>query len=391
MLVVTTTRKDGLIGVTDTDDNIEEFYPRDFLMNLGIDILGLTRPIQLNDYFETPYFGFSLVEYEGLRGWELKANRPHTKFKCKNKYFGYPVISLIDCFGFTDALEIDISGMDTSNVVYMSKMFMGNYSLERIIGLSNMKTYKVDDMSFMFLDCTKLKSLDLSGLDLSNVTAMTSMFNGCSSLENINLSNTTTSNLSSVADMFNGCTNLFKVDLSSLDFSSVKITDSMFKACRSLEKISWGTKGFSKSLHSANDMFRGCSSLKSLDLSVFSSSKLTLITGMFTDCVSLNKLDFSNVDGSNISNSNFLCRNCKSLTFIDLGNFNPYASKFDYIDLCPSLKCVIIPDIEWLSANPDGFVVAVKNYNCDKIVKSKKELLKLVLLGHTGVVGLIES
>lgn len=26
MLVVTTTRKDGLTGVTDTDDNIEEFY-----------------------------------------------------------------------------------------------------------------------------------------------------------------------------------------------------------------------------------------------------------------------------------------------------------------------------------------------------------------------------
>ena len=61
MLVVTTKRKDGLTGVTDTDDNIEEFYSRDYLMNLGIDILGLTRPIQLNDYFETPYFGFYSV------------------------------------------------------------------------------------------------------------------------------------------------------------------------------------------------------------------------------------------------------------------------------------------------------------------------------------------
>lgn len=61
MLVVTTKRKDGLIGVTDTDDNIEEFYSRDYLMNLGIDILGLTRPIQLNDYFEALYFGFYSV------------------------------------------------------------------------------------------------------------------------------------------------------------------------------------------------------------------------------------------------------------------------------------------------------------------------------------------
>jgi len=51
----------------------------------------------------------------------------------------------------------------------------------------------------------KIQQIDLSGLDTSNVTSMRYMFYGCSGLQELNLSNFDLSNVSAMADMFSGC------------------------------------------------------------------------------------------------------------------------------------------------------------------------------------------
>ena len=61
------------------------------------------------------------------------------------------------CSGLT---SLDLSGWDTSNVIYISDMFN---------------------------DCTSLTSLDLSGWNMSNVTSMYNMFRGCTSLTSIRM------------------------------------------------------------------------------------------------------------------------------------------------------------------------------------------------------------
>lgn len=70
-------------------------------------------------------------------------------------------------------------------------MFLGCSKLETI-DFTGLDTSQVTDMSEMFYGCQSLKSLDLSGLDTSNVTTMRCMFemfdNGVSSLTSINLS-----------------------------------------------------------------------------------------------------------------------------------------------------------------------------------------------------------
>ena len=45
------------------------------------------------------------------------------------------------------------------------------------------------NINYMFMDCNKLLSIDLSNFNTNNITNMSSMFSGCSSLTSLNLSN----------------------------------------------------------------------------------------------------------------------------------------------------------------------------------------------------------
>ena len=69
-------------------------------------------------------------------------------------------------------------------------------------------------------------------------------------------------------------------------------------------------------------MFKYCSSLTTLDLSNFNTSKVTHIESMFSSCRSLANLDLSNFDTSNVTNMNGMFNGCSSLTTLDLSNFN---------------------------------------------------------------------
>ena len=50
------------------------------------------------------------------------------------------------------------------------------FELENIKGLENLDTSQVTNMSFMFSNCHKLTSLNLSSFNTSNVTDMGTMF-----------------------------------------------------------------------------------------------------------------------------------------------------------------------------------------------------------------------
>ena len=64
---------------------------------------------------------------------------------------------------------------------------------------------------------------------------------------------------------FYNCKNLKSIDLSSFNFSSVTISNYMFYSCINLEALSLPNKMFS--LKSAKNMFDSCSNLKSINLS----------------------------------------------------------------------------------------------------------------------------
>ncbi|MBP7186982.1 MAG: BspA family leucine-rich repeat surface protein [Ruminococcus sp.] len=204
----------------------------------------------------------------------------------------FPSISSYMFMDYKNCETIDLSNVDTSNVVHMSGMFFGCKHL-RSVDLSSFDTSKVEDMEQMFAECYRLESLDLSSFDTSNVSTMFEMFFQCCSLKSLDLSNFNTSKVSTMSNMFGQCESLDSLDLSSFDTSNVERMNSMFSAC---------------------------SNLTSIDVSSFNTSKVNSIRGMFEECVRLTSLDLSNIDISSASLKSSILGSCYSLKELTLGD-----------------------------------------------------------------------
>ena len=62
-----------------------------------------------------------------------------------------------------------------------------------------------------------------------------------------------------------------------------------------------------------NRMFYNCTSLTSLDLSNYNTSKVTAMLSMFEYCSSLPSLDLSNFDTSNVNDMDYMFYECINL------------------------------------------------------------------------------
>ena len=127
--------------------------------------------------------------------------------------------------------NLDLSTFNTSNVTDMKWMFTSNYNLEFINFGNNFYTNKVTDMSGMFVNCSKLKELDLSTFYTSNVTNMQKMFNNCEELTSLDLSSFDTRNVTDMSLMFSGDNKLTVIYVGQNWVTDKANTTLMFNAC----------------------------------------------------------------------------------------------------------------------------------------------------------------
>lgn len=123
--------------------------------------------------------------------------------------------------------SIDLSHWELSQAqsIKMRRMFAADTALISM-DLSAWNMSMVTNINGMFagndLNTMALKSVDLHGWNLKNVTDMGTMFNFDNSLTSVNMSGwQTSSNLSSVDSMFRGTSSLASLDLSSIDLQGV--------------------------------------------------------------------------------------------------------------------------------------------------------------------------
>ena len=109
-------------------------------------------------------------------------------------------------------------------------------NLTTITGISNLKTENVTSMGHMFLGCSGLTNLDVTGFITRNVTNMSHMFEFCSSLTSLDLSGFNTQNVTNMIRMFFGCSSLTTIYTGN-DWSTAAVTDSdnMFYGCTNLK------------------------------------------------------------------------------------------------------------------------------------------------------------
>ncbi|EPS2851617.1 BspA family leucine-rich repeat surface protein [Listeria monocytogenes] len=222
-------------------------------------------------------------------------------------------------FGWFIGLKgVRIEGSDLSGVTSFQQAF-ANSSIEKVIIKNNYysNSQSLTNTKQMFFMAKNLSELDLSGLNTSFVTTMERMFEGCENLKILNLSNFDfdTSSVINMDYMFAGCTNLEELDVSKFDTSSVTNMQMMFQYCKSLEKLNLSSFDTS-SVTRMNSMFEGCTSFEELDLSSFDTSSVGNMQVMFHGCTNLKVLYLDKFDDNITTTKNNMFKDTPLLSYL---------------------------------------------------------------------------
>ena len=211
--------------------------------------------------------------------------------------------------------------------------------LQNIVGIENLNTTNVTDMSCMFAGCDKLTSLDLSKFNTTNVTDMSYMFESCQSLTSLDLSKFNTTNVTDMSGIFWGCESLTSLDLSNFNTTNVTNMGNMFYGCTSLTSLD--LSNFSTDyVESTYGIFSGCKALTSIDLSNFNTEYITQMSSMFSNCEALTSIDLSKFNTTNATDISYMFSGCKALTSLNLSSFNTEYVKYmgGMFDGCENLE-----------------------------------------------------
>ena len=228
----------------------------------------------------------------------------------------------------------------------MTSVFEGCKSLAEL-DLSKLNTQNVQKMSSVFNGCSSLTSLDLSSSwNTSQCTTMFSMFNGCSSLTSLDVSSWNFEKCTTINQFIRGTTNLVDFNMSGVTFGATSVNfqnfayqsgvqnvnmsnittagkvafESPFYGCSKLETIDFSNSHFKPS--TTQNMFNGCSSLTSLDLSMLDTSSCTDMSSMFNGCGAITSINMSGWNTANVIDMGDMFRNTTSLQVLDVSNWD---------------------------------------------------------------------
>ena len=205
--------------------------------------------------------------------------------------------------------SIDLSNFRCDNVTDTSYLFFNCDNLETITlynANSNFNTENVTDMSNMFSYCYSLKNIDVLNLNTSKVTDMSCMFRCCNDLTQLNLSNFNTEKVTNMSWMFSFCKSLKRLDLSHFNTENVTDMSFMFCGCNSIYTIDLSSFNTEK-VTTMNSMFFACYTIPELYLTTFKTNNTEDMKSMFKSCCELGTLDISNFSTEKITNAENIC------------------------------------------------------------------------------------
>ena len=269
--------------------------------------------------------------------------------------------------------SVDVSNFDTSKVTMPNSMFYGCSSLESL-DLSSFSTASFTDMAYMFSGCSGLNTIYVGDdWNVENVRTTASMFEGCTSLVGgagttfdadhtdkayahvdggagnpgyltllhayVVLDGTTLTfyydakegtRTGSKYTVLNGAlmmANAFGYLKSATEavfdpsFINVSPTNTVgwFFGLENLKSITGIDYLNTSKVRKMNEMFRGCSSLESIDLSNFNTENVVDMSRMFNDCSSLVELNLVAFDTRNVLDMRYMFAGCSNLTTIYVG------------------------------------------------------------------------
>ena len=229
-----------------------------------------------------------------------------------------------ECKNLTDIEGIE--NLNTEKVTNMGSMFSYCFALTSL-DVSNFNTQNVEDMSYMFNVCIRLTSLNVSNFDTQKVKDMSSMFYNCTGLTSLDLSNFNTQNVENMGSMFSWCIGLTSLNVSNFDTQNVKDMSYMFWNSSALTTIYVSDKFVTTKVSlEADDMFKGCTSLKGA-IDKYEDSKTdhtyaNYTTGYFTKLVGKNGDEKIGAAGETLAPDNLVLADGK-----DFVAYEPFVAK----------------------------------------------------------------
>ena len=121
--------------------------------------------------------------------------------------------------------------------------------------------------------------------------------------------------------MFRNMSSLISLDLSNFDTSKVTNMSYMFFKTSSLTSLNLSNFDTSQVMN-MDSIFRSMTNLTTIDLSNFDTSKVTDMSSMFFDMRNLTTLNLSNFNTSKVAYMNLMFSDMHNLTTLNLSNFN---------------------------------------------------------------------
>ena len=258
------------------------------------------------------------------------------------------VISDEELFGVTAYwvyYYIDDSDMNNITIHYSGTEPTGyeeiDYNKKGSVEISNISSPLVNNL---YKESIKTAVFD-DEIDAKTCNAWFKDFTSLTTIENIN--NLNTNIVPSMKEMFCGCTSLVSIDVSS--FTNNQSTDFsyMFKGCSSLVNVNINGLFPSSVINiNASWMFSECSQLQTINLANVNMSTIKNMARMFNDCTSLTSIDFSNSNVGAVTSISYIFRNCSQLVSLNLNNFGALniTNKSNPLQGCDSIRTIYISE-----------------------------------------------
>lgn len=160
-------------------------------------------------------------------------------------------------------------------------------------------------------DGKRKRVLDLTDIDVSKVESLSELFEDFTKLFEVNLSGWDTSNVTDISKMFNRCENIKLIDCTGWNTSNIENMEKVFQFNKKLKTVK-GIEDWDTSLvKNMSFMFYSCNHFNG-DLSSFDVRRVKEFVGTFAGCYNLN-FDVENWKINKDANMKWMFNNCNSL------------------------------------------------------------------------------
>ena len=210
-----------------------------------------------------PQGAFSMNKGNNFPEWHEFAGSV-TKVVFDDSFANYAPVSC--AYWFWDCNKLTkfegMKNLNTSQATTLKAMFQDCHILESV-DLSNFNTSKVTDMSCMFRRCYNMPSIDFSSFDTKNTVDFRSMFELTTGLQSLDLSMFKPNPKSEIyiRCMFVDCSGVKTIDLSGFNTKKVTNMEYVFARCNNLRTIYVSKKWSNASIVASGCMFCDCNEL----------------------------------------------------------------------------------------------------------------------------------